>query len=510
MLLGPAFPIAKEGNRTVTEDAPLVDTPRLSRRHLLTGAVALGGVTAASMVLPPNLRKAMAAPGPSSFSAKEIKHVVLLMQENRSFDHYFGTLPGVRGFADPTAIKLASTNESVFYQPDPSNPDGYLLPYHLDSLSTGAQAIPTISHAWGVQHQAWDGGKLDDVVIAHLATDGANGPFTMGYYEQQDIPFHWALAENFTIFDNYHCSVLGPTTPNRNMWMTGSTDPNGVAGGPILDTAVFSGSWPTYPEALTDAGVSWTVYADGGFDNNLTFFKNIMNADPGSVLYENGLIGRPTARFEFDCVSGNLPTVTWLCAPAAYDEHPPGFPAGGAQWIAAKLDAIAANQELWESTVFILNYDENDGLFDHVVPPTPPPGTPDEFVTKTSPVGTPGDDLPVGLGFRVPCIMISPWTQGGWVCSDVSDHTSTLKFLEVVTGVPCSQISAWRRQTVSDLTGAFAGGGYNPTIPVYPDTSGALFLAQYTSTLPLPAFPTTSQTFPIQPPGGRPHTRPGW
>jgi phospholipase C len=100
---------------------------RLSRRKLLTGATALGGFTAASFALPSNLGKAMAATSPRSFSSKEVKHVVLMMMENRSFDHYFGTFPGVRGFSDPAAITL-STGKSVFYQPDPKNPDGYLLP----------------------------------------------------------------------------------------------------------------------------------------------------------------------------------------------------------------------------------------------------------------------------------------------------------------------------------------------------------------------------------------------
>ena len=289
--------------------------------------------------------------------------------------------------------------------------------------------------------------------------------------------------------------------------MTGSIDPNGVAGGPILDTANFTGSWPTYPEALTDAGVTWKVYTDNGFNTVLTDFVNYQNADPGSVLYECGVVGSPTGKFQYDCLTGNLPTVSWLCAPEIYDEHPSFWPANGAQWIAGVLDAIAANRELWESTVFILNYDENDGLFDHVVPPTPPAGTPDEFVTKSSPLGTPGDGLPVGLGFRVPAIIVSPWTQGGWVCSDVSDHTSTLKFLEVVTGVPCTQISDWRRETVSDLTGAFVGPGYNPSPLILPDTNGEVQLANYTTTLPLPSFPGAEQTFPVQPNGYRKHTR---
>jgi phospholipase C len=487
------------------EDPPPTQTRGFSRRRLLTGAAVLGGAAAASTALPPNLRRAMAATtAPKNVNLKEIKHVVLAMQENRSFDHYYGTMPGVRGYADPTAVGIASTGESVFYQPDPQNPLGYLLPYHLNTQNSGAQAIPSTDHSWGTQHEAWDGGKMDQWIAA-------KGPWTMGYYERDDIPFHRSLAESFTIFDNYHCAVLGPTTPNRLMWMTGSIDPNGENGGPSLETAWTIGGfrWPTYAEALTDAGITWKFYNENnGYMNVLPYFANVANAPTDSVLYQSAIPNPPTGTFEYDCLTGDLPTVSWLGASTAFWEHPNNPPNYGATWIASKLDAIAANRELWESTVFILNYDENDGLFDHVVPPTPPAGTQDEFVTLTSPFGTAGDGLPIGLGFRVPCIIVSPWTQGGWVCPDVSDHTSCLQFLEVVTGVPCTQISAWRRQAVSDLTGAFIGPGYNPATPALPDTNGAYLLAQYTSeNLPLPAFPTTNQTFPVQPGGFRPHTR---
>jgi phospholipase C len=184
---------------------------------------AAGGAVALSMALPANLRKGLASPAPRSFSPREIKHVVLAMQENRSFDHYFGTMPGVRGFAGPTALTLASTNESVFCQPDPQNPLGYLLPFHLNTRSTGAQAVPSTNHSWDPQHDSWNGGAMDNWLPTHIAVDGASvGPYTMRYYEHQDLPFHWALAENFTIFDNYHCSVLsefgrrsGPTATTR-------------------------------------------------------------------------------------------------------------------------------------------------------------------------------------------------------------------------------------------------------------------------------------------------------
>ena len=157
------------------------NSSRLSRRRLLTGAAALGGMTACAMLLPSNLRTAMADTPPSSFDASEIKHVVLLMQENRSFDHYFGTMPGVRGFADPTAIKLASTGESVFYQPYSANPDGYLLPFHLDTRGTGAQAIPSTDHSWGTQHEALDAGKMDLWLPA-------KGPWTMGITSGRTFP----------------------------------------------------------------------------------------------------------------------------------------------------------------------------------------------------------------------------------------------------------------------------------------------------------------------------------
>jgi YVTN family beta-propeller protein len=141
--------------------------PKLTRRRLLQGLGATATAAFAAEFLPPNVRQAL-APGPSSGgSLRDIKHVVILMQENRSFDHYFGALPNVRGFSDPSAVKL-STGKSVFYQPDTANPDGYLLPYHLNPLTTSAQAQPSTSHAWAVQHSAWNNGAMNNWLPAHL------------------------------------------------------------------------------------------------------------------------------------------------------------------------------------------------------------------------------------------------------------------------------------------------------------------------------------------------------
>jgi phospholipase C len=489
---------------------PAAQPGGITRRRLLGGAAVATSLAAASAVLPPNLSKAIAAPTPKGAQLGDIKHVVLLMQENRSFDHYFGTLYGVRGFSDPDAIKLPN-GKPVWYQPDPNNPDGYLLPYRLNTTISAAQATPSLSHNWGPQHSALDGGKMDDWVPAHYAADGStNGPYTMGYFTREDIPFQYALADAFTILDSYHCSVLGPTGPNRDMWMTGTIDPNGLAGGPSLTTdsltAVFS--WTTYPERLEAAGVSWKIYHEAAGNTGMStidHFTQFWDATPGNPLYDKGMANSPVGSFEYDVANDQLPTVSWLLPPAGFDEHPANSPAAGATYVASKIDALAANPEVWAKTVFILSYDENDGLFDHVVPPTPPAGTPDEFVSLTSLSGTPGDGLPVGLGYRVPCIIVSPWTVGGYVCSELSDHTSQLKFLERITGVTEPNISAWRRQTVGDLTSAFRFGSADEHPPALPDTNGQYNLAQYEiSQFPLPSVPTTDQTLPVQEPGRRP------
>jgi phospholipase C len=474
--------------------------PEISRRRLLQGLGAAGAAAFAAEFLPTNVRRALAAGPPTGGSLRDIKHVVILMQENRSFDHYFGTLPNVRGFSDPSAIKL-STGKSVFYQPDPDNPDGYLLPFHLDTTTTSAQAQPSTSHAYTVQHNAWNGGLMNNWVPAHLAADGANGPYTMGYMERDDIPFQFALAENFTICDNYHCSVLGPTWPNRLYHWSAWIDPAGVAGGPIIsniDPTPYE--WTSYPEALTAAGVPWQVYqeVDNYECNPLEMFKSFQAAPVSSTLYQSGLRTFSSGQFEYDAIHDRLPVVSWIIPTSYQSEHPDYTPAAGADFVASKIDAIAANPDVWNSTVFILNYDENDGIFDHVVPPTAPAGTPNEYV----------DGLPIGAGFRVPCLIVSPWTQGGWIASETFDHTSVLRFLETLTGVTIPNITPWRRATFGDLTSALGAYQAGPRFPRLPDTKAQLALAvKEVTTLPAPTFPGASQTPPVQQAGPRPRPR---
>jgi phospholipase C len=480
----------------------MTNSPVLTRRRLVKSAAQLASFSAAATLMPPNVQKLLAQGPRRTGSLKDIRHVVMLMLENRSFDHYFGTMAGVRGFGDPHALTLPN-GMSVFHQPDAENPKGYMLPFHLDTFSTKAQALPSTSHAWAVQHRAWNGGRMDQWLPAHRAADGAHGPYTMGYFKREDIPFHYALAEAFTICDAYHCSVMGPTRPNRFYWLTGTIDADGRYGSPQTNgnTPPEGLRWKTYAERLEEAGVSWKVYqhADNGTGFNvLRVFRQFMDSPPGSPLRVKGMPSAVDGQFEYDALHDRLPAVTWLCPTNEGSEHPANsMPAAGAEFIAAKLDAVAANPDVWAKTVFIINYDENDGLFDHVPPPVPPRGTPGEFI----------NGLPVGGGFRVPCILVSPWTAGGWVCSQPFDHTSVLQFLERFTGVREPNISDWRRQTFGDLTRAFRFGAPPARPPILPSTSGLLHHARHAAaTLPAPPIPGADQSMPVQERGGRKQT----
>jgi phospholipase C len=418
------------------------------------------------------VRPAMAEPAPSKLS--DIEHIVILMQENRSFDHYFGTLSGVRGFDDAKA-SLLPDGRPIFYQPDRRSRDGYVLPFHLDTLTTNAQQLHDLSHAWPTLHDSWNGGRMDNWVGAHRDSDFNDGPLTMGYYTRADLPFYYALADAFTICDDYHCSVMGPTNPNRYYAMTGSIDPSRKGGGPAIDNKGRRYNWETYPERLERAGVSWRIYRSElsanipiGLDVIMNF-ASFQDAGRRSALYENAGRRRPTEALLDDIRTGNLPQVTWIVPPYAACEHPDTLPARGELYVQLLLEAFWSNPSLWARTAFILAYDENDGLFDHVVPPTPPPGTPGEFI----------GGLPIGLGFRVPCMVISPFSRGGFVCGDTFDHTSTLRLIESRFGVEVPNLTAWRRETCGDLTSAFGfGEPADTSTPSLPETVEALRLVE--------------------------------
>jgi len=439
-------------------------TRRISRRALLrTGAGAAAAAVAAGLD-PLGLRRALAAPRRCLSSLSDIEHVVILIQENRSFDHYFGTHPGVRGFGDRHALRQAD-GSSIFAQRNPANSDnpplGRLLPFRLDTSTpptapNNGTCVEDITHSWGAQHDSWNGGRMDRFAIRHLSDDDPYGAATMGYYTREDLPFYRAVADAFTLCDGYHCSVLGPTDPNRLFAMTASIDPDGRSGGPVISNPSYNNagslSWTTYPERLQAAGVTWKQYLDpelqSSSSNVLLLFKQY--TDPTSPLFANGVLPTYPLDFARDVLSGRLPQVSWLQLNDVTSDHPPDAPGFGEDALSQLLAILTARPDVWARTLLLVTWDENGGFFDHVPPPTSPTGTSGEWLTagRAEPRG------PIGLGFRVPMLVISPFSRGGLVCSDTLDHTSTLLFLERRFGAEVPNLSAWRRSTVGDMVGA--------------------------------------------------------
>jgi phospholipase C len=461
----------------------------LSRRQLLAAGLTAGvGAVLSGCSGSPARRAASVAPAGSDIGA--IDHVVFLMQENRSFDSYFGTYRGVRGFDDH-----APGDPGIFAQPWAGNttrpPLGRLLPFHLDTTTMNAECTTDLTHEWGPQHECWSGGEMGAFVQTHTAPQNegpGNGVLTMGYYTRTDLPYYYALADAFTICDGYHCSVLGPTDPNRLYSVSGTIDPDGRAGGPVVgnlesSSTKFTLSWPTMPELLESRGISWRVYNPPGNDyqpdsavaqlvsnNPLLFFRRY--GDRSSPLYAKAFRATFPSDFASDVAKGTLPRVSWLVSPSkpiGEDEHPPGPPTRGEWFTSQVVRTLTAHPQVWTKTVLFVTWDENDGFFDHVAPPVAPAGTSGEYVT-TAPAagdleGVPG---PVGLGFRVPMLVISPFSRGGYVCSTTFDHTSQLRFLETRFGVEVPNLSPWRRSVTGDLTSALQPRSSDSSTPPLP------------------------------------------
>ncbi len=484
---------------------------------------------AGAAALPDSIARALAIPANNrTGTIKDIEHIVILMQENRSFDHYFGTMKGVRGFSDPRAVMLDS-GKSVFHQPAGAVD---LLPFRPAKPDLSLTFIEDLAHNWSDTHQAWNHGKYDQWVPA-------KGTTTMAHLSRKDLPFHYALADAFTICDAYHCSLLGPTDPNRYHMWTGWVGNNGKGGGPVLNNAEAGYNWSTYPERLQAAGISWKIYQDSGVgldkagyygwtedayignygDTSLLYFKKYQNAQPGDPLYDRARTGTNVQKsgtlFDtllHDIKHDTLPQVSWVVAPEAFSEHgnwPPGY---GAWYISQVLDALTSRPEIWSKTAFFLNYDENDGLFDHMVPPTPPesPAQGQSTVDTTLEVFAGNADFeagPIGLGVRVPMIVISPWSKGGYVCSEVFDHTSLIRFMEQrfagIQGTLEHNITPWRRAVAGDLTAAFNFATPNAKTVKLPSTNA--YVPKDDQRHPdYKPIPPLSQAVPSQEPGMRP------
>ncbi|MGZ4223968.1 MAG: phosphocholine-specific phospholipase C [Solirubrobacteraceae bacterium] len=512
----------------------------VSRRRFLQ----LAGGTVASTMLSDSIARALSIPANrATRSIRDIEYVVVLMQENRSFDHYYGVLRGVRGFGDPHPVTLPS-GRPVWYQADGAT---VIPPFRPDiGHNLALTFIEDLDHSWDGTHQMLNGGNWDQWLPAKTTT-------CMAHMDRSDLPFHYALADAFTVCDANSCSMLGPTDPNRYYMWTGWDGNDGKGGGPVIANDEIGYDWTTYPERLQQAGISWKIYQDSGVgldaagfwgwtsdpyvgnygDNSLLYFHQYQNAAPGSALYERARTGTEVSKggtgvdngygfFEMladDVQHGRLPSVSWVVAPEAYTEHP-AWPAGYGAWYTAQvLNALTSVPDVWSKTALLITFDENDGFFDHVVSPYPNVG--DLAGQSTVPLdnelfegtaGTPGGSGGVvgryGLGVRVPLLVISPWSRGGWVCSETFDHSSLIRFLEARFGVHEPNITPWRRAICGDLTSAFDFESANDHLPPLPSVDA------YKPINPAPpafhpAFPANGSV-PLQEPGVRPSRRLGY
>lgn len=494
----------------------------IGRRRLLQAGVAAG----LAPLLPSIARAAAIAPAAQTRSLQDLQHIVVFMQENRSFDHYFGTLPGVRGFGDrfvAPAAPLAGGDSarSLWLQPDASGQRA-IAPFPLDTAAHfGYMRVEGTPHTWPDAQRAWDHGRM-----GHWPMAKQN--HAMGYFQRADLPFQFALAEAFTICDAYHCAMQAGTNPNRVFLWTGHNDAFARAGGPVIANShdnfpehgghPDSYRWASYVERLQQAGVSWQIYqdmADNFTDNPLAgfeTFRQAYSAAPGhdAALRQRGVSTRGLAQLRQDAIEGRLPQVSFIIADAAGSEHPgPSSPAQGAAYTARVLDALTADPEVWSRTALLLMFDENDGFFDHVPPPAPPSAQPGGGWAGASSVSTegeyhqhpaPGDGKydeaglrgrPYGLGPRVPLYVISPWSRGGWVDSQVYDHTSVLRLIERRFGVAAPDISPWRRAVCGDLVNAFdfAQRDTRPFVRGLPDVSATAARAAALPGRTVPALP---------------------
>lgn len=565
-----------------------------SRRQFLRNAAALTGSTFVWGAMPEAIARALSINPKTGTTYCDADHLVILMQENRSFDHCFGSLRGVRGFRDPR-VHRQSNGRPVWLQTDAAG--RIHAPFRLDMRGSDSTWIGGLPHSWPDQIESRNGGRYDRWLIAKAREDLL--PLTMGHYTRADLPFYYALAEAFTVCDQAFCSSLTGTTPNRLYLWSGAVRKNADSPARVLneDTGFDTpADWTTFPERLEDAGVSWRIYQNelsvpSGLDedednwlsnftdNPLEWFPQFRvrfsksrrafverrlatlandiaaiqlavdsgatHAGDGSNLqegharllrefesmtkeretynagtwaalsagakalhqrafttnsdaanfrsltelrYKDGSTNRSLKvpqgdvlhRFRHDVESGKLPTVSWLIAPEAFSDHPASawF---GAWYVSESLNILTQDPDLWRKTIFILCYDENDGYFDHVPPfVAPHPGRPETgrvsagIDTATEIARRSGLEHPIGLGYRCPLVVASPWSRGGNVNSQVFDHTSVIQFIECWLAekgriVHEPNISDWRRVVCGNLTSVFRpfdGGGFGQPKPL--------------------------------------------
>jgi phospholipase C len=388
-----------------------------SRRTFLKGA----GFAAAAGVGGSQLLRGGARAATSASGGVPIRHIIVDCQENRSFDHYYGFAPFTGSYGVP---------------PGYSQPDGHggvVTPFHFTSLTTS-----DVGHSWSAMHAAYDGGAMD----GFYTTNGIN---CMGYYTGQDLPFYYSLFSNFTLCANYFCSVMGPTYPNRFYLAAGTS--GGITNNNVWGYGVFD--YPIILDLLEDAGVSWKVYntawdpvPPGDSDNVFVFWKRWAN---------DGRTRGSKSDYLADLKHGRLPQVSFVIPSflRGQDEHPPANVQTG-MGIQQELVTALQNSSAWASSAYIITYDESGGFFDHVRPPQL-----DAY----------------GFGFRVPTWVISPFARKGHLEPTLYEHSSILKFIEAVFGLPSLASVNHRFDASSPGANNDAASG-SPTGPPAPPRDG--------------------------------------
>ncbi|KAK9460700.1 phosphoesterase family-domain-containing protein [Lipomyces oligophaga] len=412
------------------------------------------------------------------------------MQENRAFDHYFGTMAGVRGFKDPNVHISNNTNKPIWYQPTTSTVAEYLLPWWLTEnpqYTDSTQCMIAGSNDWTPNHNSWDNGEVDGWVVNNTA-------WSWGHFRRSDLPVHFGIAEGWTIADMYAESVIGPTNPNRVSWASGTINFEGsppgdpeVNGGPYIENYELPGcesngdvkyacyplKWKTTPEYLEANNISWFVYQDvDNFDDNpFAHFEQYQTSSLWSDLRKKGLSYAGIDKFYSDCQSNSLPQVSYIIGPMELSEHPPFQPKDGA-WLQKKIVDEFVNSPSYNNSVLFIMYDETGGLADHVEPFVSPRGTIGEWAFDPEDTTS---YIPSGPGFRVPFYAISPYTRGSKVFTEPSDHSSQILFIEewakqaLNISFTSTDMNVWRREHMSNLVNMFDFDHPNYTLPSIPE-----------------------------------------
>jgi phospholipase C len=361
----------------------------------------------------------------SAKTASPIKHVVVIFQENRSYDNYFGTYPKAPGFKalpgtpKSNGIPAGSVNYDVNGQPH--------YPTLLNDLKT-----QDVDHNYQDMITGYDNGKMDKVYQVNEAKAPGKGTIAMGYYDYHAIPALWQYAQHYTLADNYYAPVWGPSTPTalyliaaqsgtKDQPITGDPAPkNGFGPDQAWGPLSYNLKYTNIGDKLTTAKRSWAWYQSGYAAKDDTYsshhnpFQYFQNYEDGK--YNNNL--KDYNNLSTDISNGKLPEVSYVKAGYDSDEHPNNSDPSGEAFTVKTINDIM-NSKYWKDTAIIVTYDESGGYWDHVAPKQLPAG----------PDGLQGD------GTRIPALVISPYAKQNYVSHVQYDHSSVLKFIEWNFGV---------------------------------------------------------------------------